>query len=84
MLKPQEDTTVKEIHVPASMTKTLIFCVDLSEATRVDSEPKKFADLTEDILDSMGKNFYSRFFVVNLEFLLHEKKTLSRCDIYSA
>ena len=51
---PQEETVKREVEVPTCMTKTLIFVVDLSTATRTDGDPKLLNELQEDLVDAMG------------------------------
>ena len=53
-LVPQE-TVVREVIIPASMQKTLIFVVDLSEAKLMeDPGSKNYHELREDLVDAMG------------------------------
>lgn len=49
-----EPYTVKEIAVPSSMIKNLIFVVDLSEAAILGDEVKALDEMKEDIIDALG------------------------------
>ncbi|CAD7969800.1 unnamed protein product [Amoebophrya sp. A25] len=66
ILRPKEDYTVKEIQVPTSMQRTLIFVVDLSDAVLMDPELKPLEDLRSDVLDAMGVASGKREFQVIL------------------
>lgn len=52
--------------MPTSMQKTLIFVVDLSEASLMDTDPKSIDEISEDIVDAMGVTSNEKHFQVIL------------------
>jgi len=81
VLQPKEDYTVKEIAIPSSMQKTLIFVVDLSDASLMDPELKSIDDLKEDVLDAMSVSSSKKEFQVILSgYEGHERTEISDSD----
>ncbi|CAD7943280.1 unnamed protein product [Amoebophrya sp. A120] len=77
VLQPKEDFTVKEIAIPTSMQKTLIFVVDLSDAKLMDPELKSLDDMKDDLIDAMGVASSKKEF----EVILAGYEGHERCEI---